>query len=513
MKPFLLFAMCALLTGSVIAQSSIHTPYRPSFTFSPNHVLEETNELFNTLTDPFLALDANPANARFFRTGKTLISASWQSEQRESISQDLHSCRTCTLGFFYIWGPPPPITQSMPELRPQLGLSVIHHLPAMRMSPVVGFDVQHYSFKTGFLNVPVFDNPSLLGTSTAIHPTEDNSSHVRSGLILSGFLSLELSERWDAGLKLRVGTFKSDGYLTSLLQNQSVVVGDASQHELTAGLTRRSAHSSASVSYSYASGQDDLFETAQTPSIRRWVEYDAQSRHARHTAFGQLSTELSPTQTFTWMARARQSSGPMSGIDQSQVHTVRTYPPSSSTVYYESNDIRRKKLDGDASETAIETGIGLVQRHSRWTMTVGMFTGQRTYRVSRTIESSGMSNSKQVYRNRDGIEIYSERSDEFNRKSTFRSYERINYFQLPFLADIPFQSGLTMLLGAEMDVQLYKKEKIDSDVLTRFWIGTRVSPTEHWNLTLRTQNIQKNSFSHYALRDMQSVMVSVMYSR
>jgi hypothetical protein len=70
-----------------------------------------------------------------------------------------------------------------------------------------------------------------------------------------------------------------------------------------------------------------------------------------------------------------------------------------------------------------------------------------------------------------------------------------------------------MLLGGEMDVQIYKKETFDSNVLTRFWIGTRVSPTEHWNLTLRTQNMQQNSFSRYALRDMQSVMVSVMYSR
>ena len=515
MKPLLLFAICAWLTGSVIAQSSIHTPYRPSFAFSPNHVPEETNELFNTLTDPYLALDANPANARFFRTGKTLLTASWQSEQREEVEQTIGvTCRTCAPVFYCcMWGPPAPITQSMPQLRPQLGLSVIHHLPAMRMSPVVGFDVQHYSYKTGFLNVPVLLDPSRLGTSTSIYPSEDGRSHVRSGLILSGFLALELSERWDAGLRLSVGTFKSDGYLTSLLQNQSVVVGDASQHELTAGLTRRSAHSSASVSYSYASGQDDLFETAQTPSIRRWVEYDTQSRHTRHTAFGQLSTELSPTQTFTWMARARQSSGPISGIDQSQVHTVRTYPPSSSFVYFEENDIRRDELVGDASESAIETGIGLIQRHSRWTMSVGMFTGQRTYRASRNIETSGISHTKQIRRNSSGIETYTERSNDYNRESSFGSYERINYFQLPFLADIPFRPGLTMLLGGEMDVQIYKKETFDSNVLTRFWIGTRVSPTEHWNLTLRTQNMQQNSFSRYALRDMQSVMVSVMYSR
>jgi hypothetical protein len=77
----------------------------------------------------------------------------------------------------------------------------------------------------------------------------------------------------------------------------------------------------------------------------------------------------------------------------------------------------------------------------------------------------------------------------------------------------PFRPGLNVLLGGELNTQIYQKKSINSDVLTRFWIGTRVSPTEHWNLTLRTQNIQQNSFSRYALRDMQSVMVSVMFSR
>ncbi len=110
-----------------------------------------------------------------------------------------------------------------------------------------------------------------------------------------------------------------------------------------------------------------------------------------------------------------------------------------------------------------------------------------------------------------GNEVPNESTNTFQDDQTYQYRDQISYFRVPILAEMQASSSVRFMLGAEMGYQ--HANNSDADVTTRLWIGTRVSPSDHWNLTLRTQNIQKNSFSRYALNDMKSVMLSVSYSR
>lgn len=528
MKSFLLFAICATLTSSLSAQSSAYTPFQQSYYYSPNHTSGESSELFNLMSDPYLAIQANPADARFFRTGKTIVNVSWQSEEKEDYGQlsgNRNVCGTC-------YGPhdalfiPSSRYRSLPAMRPRLGVGLIHHFADARMSPVLGIDIQHFKHETSFIEVPNLNSNRFAMDSGNMAPIVPQNSHQRDGIILNTFLALNLSENWDAGLRYQVGTFGSDGkrnqnpfsdyrfwsidYWPSI-QQRSMVVSDAGQHQLTAGLTHHSARSSTSLSYSFFTGNETIYRSGSTNLNRNWNEYETTSKRNRHTAFARYSTELSSTKTFSWLGRAAYDSGPTDGSIQAFDQYEDYSPQSNYRVYYRSARTNQQELQSDATQSAIETGVGFTDRHEKWTVNFGVFSGYVTQRDKRTIDFSNTNNIYRIDLDEDGNEVPFEYSDAYQYDQIDRYHNQISYFRVPFLAEIHARSSVRFMIGAEMGYQ--HTNNSDADVTTRLWIGTRVSPSDHWNLTLRTQNIQKNSFSRYALNDMKSIMLSLTYSR
>ncbi len=376
MKPFILFAICATLTSSLYAQSSAYTPFQQSYYYSPNHTSGESSELFNLMSDPYLAIQANPADARFFRTGKTIINASWQSEQKEDYLQPY--CYDCITTHEAIWIPFPRV-RSLPAMRPQLGVGLIHHFADARFSPVFGVDIQQFRHETSFIDVPTL-NASYLSTNDSFAPLVPQNSHQRDGLILNTFLALKLSEHWDAGLRYQVGSFGSDGkrnqlddgfYFSSFLDPgyrwnyRSLVLSDAGQQELSAGLIHRSARSSTSLSYSFFTGNETIYQSGSTNLSRNWNEYETNAKRNRHTAYARYSTELSSTKTFSWLGRAAYASGPSNGsnhyISQFEDHS----PESTDRIYYRYEQSDLEELQSDASQSAIETGFGFTERQEK----------------------------------------------------------------------------------------------------------------------------------------------------
>jgi hypothetical protein len=414
-------------------------------------------------------------------------------------------------------------------MQPRLSVGVIHHFEGAQMSPVFGIDIQHFRHETSFIEVPNLNSNRFASDSGNMAPIVPQNSHQRDGIILNTFLSLNLSENWDAGLRYQVGTFGSDGkrnqpyynnigiWLTEsmialpLFPQQSVVVSDAGQLELTAGLIHHTAKSSAALSYSFFTGDETIYQAGSTLQNRNANQYETKADRTRHTAFGRYSTALSATRTFSWLGRAAYDSGPTNGMNQTLSQYESYTPDSDWRTYYMSNSSSTQELRSDATQSAFETGFGLTDTHKKWTMTFGLFTGVVTQRDKRNLTSYGSHYRESILLDEDGNEFTEVNTDSYRYDQLNRYRDQISYFRVPFLAELQASSSVRFMLGAEMGYQ--HANDSDADVTTRLWIGTRVSPSDHWNMTLRTQNIQKSSFSRYALNDMKSIMLSLTYSR